>query len=75
MVLYFAAGYRRAAGLSSGQFLSSSILGRYACGKRLFENGQSECLPTGQCACNNASIARWRDDPIGVGSHLAFAVH
>jgi hypothetical protein len=43
--------------------------------QRLFENRQSECLPTGQCACDSASITRWRDDPIGVGSHLAFAVH
>jgi hypothetical protein len=32
-------------------------------------------LPTGQCACDNALNARWRDDPISVGSHLAFAVH
>jgi hypothetical protein len=75
MVLCFVAGYRRAPGLSSGQFLSSSIFGRCACGKRLFENGQSECLLTGQWACRNALNARWRDDPISVGSHLVFAVH
>ena len=34
-----------------------------------------ECMLTRQCVCKNALIACWRDDPIGVGSHEAFAVH
>jgi hypothetical protein len=35
--------------------------------------GIGECSLTGQCAYKNALIARWRDDPISVGSHMAFA--
>ena len=37
-----------------------------------------ECTLTRQCVYNNALIACWRDDPIGVGSHKshkAFAMH
>jgi hypothetical protein len=37
--------------------------------------GIGECSLTGQCAYKNALIACWRDDPIGVGSDIAFAVH
>jgi hypothetical protein len=36
--------------------------------------GIGECSLTEQCAYNNALIACWRDDPIGVGLHLAFVV-
>jgi len=36
--------------------------------------GIGGCSRTGQCAYRNALIACWRDDPICVGSQMAFAV-